>query len=123
MNYIILFFGALITLGGAVLIIRPNYIFSIFTKYGDSLSLHFFAVIIRILFGVSLIMGASESKNPIVLHISGWLLISVALVLAVIGRERFKSVINWSVKLSPLVQRLGAVLGILFGSFLIYAVA
>lgn len=123
MNYAILFFGALITLGGAILIIRPNYIFSIFRQYGDSLTLHFFAVIIRILFGVSLIMGALESKYPIVLHISGWLLLSVALVLAVMGQERFKSMMKWSVELSPLVQRLGAVLGILFGSFLIYAVA
>jgi len=122
MTYIILFFGALIALGGAVLVVRPEYIFSIFTKYGDSFSLHFFAVIVRILFGVALVIGASESKYSIVLQIFGWLLISAALVLGVIGRERFKSLIKWSVKLSPLIQRIAAVSGILFGCFLIYAV-
>jgi len=121
MIYIILLFGALISLGGTVLIVRPDYIFSIFTKYGDSLSLHFFAVIVRILFGVALVIGASESKYPIVLQIFGWLLISVALVLGLIGRERFKRLIKWSVKLSLLIQRLAAILGILFGCFLIYA--
>lgn len=122
MTYIILFFGAMITLGGVVFIARSDYISSLLTKHGDSLSLHMIAVIIRILFGFSMVMGASESKYPIVLKIFGWLLISVALVLSVIGRERFKRLVKWSVKLPPLIQRLAAILAILFGSFLIYAV-
>ena len=123
MIYIILLFGALISLGGAALIVRPDYIFSILTKYGDSLSLHFFGVIVRILFGVALVIGAAESKHPIVLQIFGWLTISAALVLSVIGRERFKSLIKWSVKISPSFQRLMGILAILIGCFLIYAVA
>ena len=110
------------SLGGAVLIIRPEFIFSMLTKYGDSLSLQIFAVIVRILFGVALVIGASESKYPIVLQIFGWLLISVALVIGGIGRERFKKVVKWSVKLPTLIYRLASVLSILFGCFLIYAV-
>ncbi len=122
MIYIILLFGVLMSLGGAVLIIRPEFIFSILTKYGDSLSLQIFAVIVRILFGVALVIGASESKYPIVLQIFGWLLISAALVIGGIGRERFKKVVKWSVKLPTLIYRLASVLSILFGCFLIYAV-
>ena len=122
MIYIILLFGVLMSLGGAVLIIRPEFIFNILTKYGDSLSLQIFAVIVRILFGVALVIGASESKYPIVLQIFGWLLISAALVIGGIGRERFKKVVKWSVKLPTLIYRLASVLSILFGCFLIYAV-
>ncbi len=122
MIYIILLFGVLTSLGGVVLIIRPEFIFSILTKYGDSLSLQIFAVIVRILFGVALVIGASESKYPIVLQIFGWLLISVALVIGGIGRERFKKVVKWSVKLPTLIYRLASALSILFGCFLIYAV-
>ncbi len=122
MIYIILLFGVLTSLGGVVLIIRPEFIFSILTKYGDSLSLQIFAVIVRILFGVALVIGASESKYPIVLQIFGWLLISAALVIGGIGRERFKKVVKWSVKLPTLIYRLASVLSILFGCFLIYAV-
>jgi len=80
MIYIILLFGVLTSLGGVVLIIRPEFIFSILTKYGDSLSLQIFAVIVRILFGVALVIGASESKYPIVLQIFGWLLISACCI-------------------------------------------
>jgi len=119
---IILLFGALMSLGGAVLLIRPEIIFSIITEYGDSLSLHIFAVIVRVLFGVALVVGASESKYPIVLQIFGWLLISAALVIVVIGRERFKKLVKWSVKLPPLIYRLASVLSILLGCFFIYAV-
>ncbi|MCZ6468443.1 MAG: hypothetical protein O6499_02200 [Candidatus Dadabacteria bacterium] len=122
MIYIILLFGVLTSLGGVVLIIRPEFIFSILTKYGDLLSLQIFAVIVRILFGVALVIGASESKYPIVLQIFGWLLISAALVIGGIGRERFKKVVKWSVKLPTLIYRLASVLSILFGCFLIYAV-
>ena len=122
MIYIILLFGVLTSLGGVVLIIRPEFIFSILTKYGDSLSLQIFAVIVRILFGVALVIGASESKYPIVLQIFGWLLISAALVIGGIGRERFKKVVKWSVKLPTSIYRLASVLSILFGCFLIYAV-
>jgi len=122
MIYIILLFGVLMSLGGAVLIIRPEFIFSILTKYGDSLSLQIFAVIVRILFGVALVIGASESKYPIVLQIFGWLLISAALVIGGIGRERFKKVVKWSVKLPTLIYRLASVLSILFGCFLVYVV-
>ncbi|MCH8982081.1 hypothetical protein IH922_08695 [candidate division KSB1 bacterium] len=122
MIYIILLFGVLTSLGGVVLIIRPEFIFSILTKYGDSLSLQIFAVIVRILFGVALVIGASESKYPIVLQIFGWLLISAALVIGGIGRERFKKVVKWSVKLPTLIYRLASALSILFGCFLIYAV-
>lgn len=72
--------------------------------------------------GVALVLGASESKYPYALEIFGWLTISAALLLGVIGRERFKSFVDWLVQLSPLIQRLAATLGILFGFFLIYAV-
>ena len=122
MTYIILLFGLLIPFGGALLLIRPDYIFSLITKYEDSLNLHFFAVIVRIILGIALVIGASESKYPIILQFFGWLAISAALVLSVIGRERFKSLIKWSVKITPLFQRLMGVLSILFGCFLIYAV-
>ena len=105
-----------------MLIVRPDYIFSIFTKYGESLSLHIFAVSVRILLGVALVLGASDSKFPIVLQILGWLTISVALIVSAIGRERFKSLIMWSVKVTPPFQRLMGILAIIFGCFLINAI-
>ena len=72
--------------------------------------------------GVALVMAASDSRYPLALQVFGWLLIFVALLLAVIGRENFKKTIAWSLTLAPAFQRLGGVLGISIGCFLAYAV-
>lgn len=122
MNYIILFFGALIALSGAVLLIRPDTIFSIFTRYANSIGFHLFAIMVRIALGVVLVIGASESKFPVVLQVLGWLSISAALVLMVIGRVRFQSLIKWALRLAPTFTALAGLLAILFGGFLVYAV-
>jgi hypothetical protein len=67
MTYIILLFVALLSLGSIVLLIRPALIFGIFTKYGDKLSFHLFAIIFRLVMGVALLMGVADSKYPLAL--------------------------------------------------------
>lgn len=122
MTYIILLFGVFIILSGTVLVIIPDYIINQFAKHGDSFSLHFFAVLVRIILGVAFVIGASESKYPLILQIFGWLSIFAALVLAVIGRDNFKKIMKWTIKILPLFKRLMGFFAILFGCFLIYAV-
>jgi len=122
MTYVILLFAILIALGGIVLLIRPDIIFGVFKKYGDKLSFHLIAIIVRLLLGVALVMGASESRYPLGLQAFGWLSIIAALALAVIGRAYFKEIIGWALKLSPKFQRSGGILGILTACFLAYAV-
>ncbi len=122
MTYIILLFGIFIILAGIVLLVRPDYIISHFTKYGDSFRLHFFAVLVRIILGLAFIIGASGTKYPMIMQIFGGIFIFAALVLCVIGREKFKSIIRWTTKISPVFQRFMGVFAILFGYFFIYAV-
>ena len=122
MTYIFLLFGIFILFAGAVLIVRPDFIMSHFKKYGDSFSLHFFAVFGRIILGVAFVMGSSGTKCPLILQIFGWLMIFAALVLSLIGRDKFKSLIRWTINLTSSFQRLMGVFAILFGCLIIYAV-
>jgi len=122
MTYIILLFGIFLICAGTVLIVKPDYIISHFTKYGDSFSLHFFGVLVRIFLGIAFLIGASGSKYPLILQIFGWFSISAALVLSLIGREKFKRLIKWTIKITPLFQRLMGFFAILLGCFFIYAV-
>jgi len=122
MTYIILLFGIFLIFAGAVLIVSPDYIINHFKKYGDSFSLHFFAVLIRVILGIVFLIVASGSKYPLILQIFGWLAISAALVLSLIGREKFKSLIKWTIKISPLFQRSMGFFAIILGCFFIYAV-
>ena len=122
MNNIVLLFGVFILLGSVTLIVNPKYIFGIFTKYGETLSIHIFAIIVRIILGIALVIAAADSKYPIALQILGWLTLIVVLVLSAIGRERFKSLIKWSMGINPSIQRVMGLFGILFGSLLFHAV-
>lgn len=122
MNYIILVFGTLIAFGGVALLIKPYIIFSVFTKHANSIGLHLFAIIVRVVLGVVLVIGASESRFPVILQVLGWLSISAALVLGVIGRTRFRNLIRWATKLALPFRSLTGIFSILFGGFLVYAV-
>lgn len=122
MNYLIFLFGTLIVLSSVVLLIKPAAIFSLFAKHANSIWLRLFAVAVRIVLGVALIAGASESKFPVVLQVLGWLSILAAVMLTVIGKVRFQNLIKWALELAPPFKSLAGLLGILFGGFLIYAV-
>ena len=122
MTNIVLLFGVLILLGSVTLIVNPKYILGIFVNYDDTPGLHIFAIIVRIILGIALVIAAADSKYPIALQILGWLTLIVVLVLSAIGRERFKSLIKWSLGINPSIQRVMGLFGILFGSLLFHAV-
>ena len=122
MNNIVLLFGVLILLGSVTLIVNPKYILGIFANYGDTPGLHIFAIIVRIILGIALVIAAADSKYPIALQILGWLTLIVVLVLSAMGRKRFKSLIKWSLGINPSIQRVMGFFGILFGSLLFHAV-
>lgn len=122
MNAIILLFGAAIALGGVLMLTKPDVIFNLFAKQTNSPGLHVFAVVVRIFLGVVLIIGASQSRFPVVLQVLGWLSIIAAFVLGVMGRTKFVSLINWALGIRSPLKRLVGIIAILFGGFLVYSV-
>ncbi|MDX1301701.1 hypothetical protein [Photobacterium sp.] len=122
MNYVILLFGILILFSGLLIIIKPAYIFDFIRSHSESVSLHIFAVIIRLILGVALLTYAAESKYPFILEIIGWLSVSAAIIFAAIGRSRFTRLITWVLSFTLPFSRLGGIVAAFFGCFLIYAV-
>ena len=122
MGYIILVFGVLILLAGVVILAKPESIFGILRSHSESLSVHILAVATRIVLGVALIVYAGDSKHPHILEILGWLTIAAAIGLGVIGRSNFKRLMKWALALALPYGRIGGVVAVLFGGFLVYAV-
>lgn len=122
MTYIILLFGILVLLGGLIILIKPDHVICIFRKYKNSFGFHFFAVAVRIILGIALVTGASNSKYPIILGILGWITLAAAAVLSLIGRNRFIKMIEWTAELSETFKRVMGLFGILLGCFLVHAV-
>lgn len=122
MNYIILLFGFLILLSGALILVRPETIFGLIRSNSESLGLHILAVVVRLILGIALITYAAESKFPFFLQLIGWLSLTAAIILGVIGRSRFKGLIEWALRLSSSLGHFAGLLAVLIGALLIYAV-
>jgi len=122
MNYIVMLFGAATIAAGIVIVINPESVFGLMRRKLNSLGLHIFAVVVRIIIGVALIICAAESKYPTAIIILGWISIVAASVLGIMGRANFKRLMSWALSVAPSFGRIGGLLAILFGGFLLYAV-
>ncbi|MBT8351653.1 MAG: hypothetical protein KJO26_10535 [Deltaproteobacteria bacterium] len=122
MNYFILLFGAATIIAGIIILINPDSIFELLRRNLESLSLHILAVVVRIIIGIALIVYAAESKYPTAIQILGWLSIFAAFTIGIMGRQNFKKLMYWALNLKPFMGRIGGIIAILFGGFLIHAV-
>jgi len=117
----IIIFGTLTLFAGIVIVINPQVIFGYLRKNMDKLELHILAVVVRLVLGVLLISQSSISKLPFVIEIIGWFSVAASIILAVMGRYNFKWLMSWALSLVKPIGRVGGVLAVTFGAFLIYA--
>jgi hypothetical protein len=122
MNYIISLFGAATIVAGIIILINPDSIFGLLRRNLESLSLHILAVVVRIIIGIALIKYAAESKYPAAIQILGWMSITAAFIIGIMGRQNFKKLMSWALNLKPSMGRIGGIIAILFGGFLLHAV-
>jgi len=121
MTVLIIIFGALTLLAGIVIVINPEVIFGFLRNNLDKLVIHILAVVIRLVLGVLLIYQSSISKFPFVIEVIGWISIFAAIFIAVMGRRNFNRLMSWALSLVKPIGRVGGVLAVAFGAFLIYA--
>jgi len=121
MTLLIILFGALTLFAGIVIVFNPEIIFGFLRNNLDKLSLHILAVVVRLVLGALLIYQSGISKFPIAIEIIGWLSIVAAISLAVIGSRNFKRLMSWALSLSKSFGRVGGIVAVVFGAFLIYA--
>jgi len=121
MTLLIILFGALTLLAGILIVINPDLIFEFLRKNADKLYLHILAVGVRIFLGFLLIYQSHESKFAFAIEIIGWLSIAAAIIMALLGRRNFVRLMSWALSLPKFLGRIGGVIAMGFGAFLIYA--
>jgi hypothetical protein len=121
MSLLIILFGALTLLAGIAIGINPDLIFKFLRKDADKLYLHILAVGGRIVLGFLLIYQSHESKFVYVIEIIGWLSIAAAIIMALVGRKNFVRFMSWALSLPKPFERVGGVIAMGLGAFLIYA--
>jgi len=121
MTLLIILFGALTLLAGIIIVINPEVVFGFLRNNLDKLVLHILAVAIRLIIGALLIYQSTISKFPFVIEVVGWLSIVAAIFIGVMGRRNFNRLMSWALSLSKPFGRVGGILAMIFGAFLIYA--
>lgn len=96
----------------------------ILRKFSDSLDFQVFFIVLTNLFGMALLVHAENSAFPVFLTVVGVILIAEAAFVLVIGRARFRALINWAIDLfeKPVWWYSRCIVGGAFLSFLLYAV-
>ncbi|MBT8422033.1 MAG: hypothetical protein KJP03_02850 [Gammaproteobacteria bacterium] len=121
MKLLLLIVGALITLAGVVLIVRPAVLFDLLRTYQNSRVLYALAIVVRALLGVALLLVAPTTPFPLALTALGWLAIGAAVFIAAVGPTRFSKLMTGVLNLATTWGRAAGVFTVLFGGFLIYA--
>ena len=81
----------------------------------------YFAVVVRLVLGIALIVGAPDSRFPSAFVILGWITIIAGVAAAFIGRDRLRRFIAWWVeRFSPAGIRFWVLFAMAFGGFMIY---
>ena len=118
---LIIFFGTLTFWAGLVIALNPERICGFLQKHVEGVFLHVLNVAARLVFGLLLLFQSSLSKFSLITDIIAWFCIAIALLLIVMGRERFKRSISWAITLIEANSRVAGSLVMTFGAFLIYA--
>ena len=122
MKYLIILFAVATIVAGFIIVINPENIFGLLRRKQESIGLHILAVVVRVIIGVALILCASQTRFPTAILVLGYISIIAAAVLGMMGRANFKRLMSWALGLAPSFGRIGGLLAICFGGFLLYAV-
>jgi hypothetical protein len=121
MTLVIILFGALTFLAGIIILIKPQIIFGYLFNNIEKPILQIFAVFIRIVLGLFMILESNVSKFPQTIEVIGWISIIAAIVLGIIGKRYFNSLMKWALSLSEPYGRMGGIFAMGFGAFLVYS--
>lgn len=121
MELIVILFGVLILCSGVVLMVTPSVVFGFMERRDDSAWLYAFAIVVRVLLGLLLIVLADNSRFPLVMVVLGWLFLAAAVFLQALGLKRFTRFMRWLMpKVKPWARWVGP-FAVVFGAFLVYA--
>ena len=119
MTILIAIFGALIAFFGALGILSPAKFRGLFKQW-PSRGRFWSAVVIRLLVGALFLWLAEELRYPLVMKILGGISIVAAVGILLMGRESLDRLVNWWLGRGDGLLRLGALLAMLFGVFLVH---
>ncbi|WDE09399.1 hypothetical protein [Thalassomonas haliotis] len=116
-------FFLVILLAGFVIVFKADLLFQYLEKHAADPALHLLAVAFRLILGLLLLLVAENSKFPLVVALIGYLAIIAAVILLLIGRQKFSRLILGFLPEAKKWHPLGGLLATFFAVFLFYALS
>ena len=112
--------GVFMVLMGAWGVLAPARLTVLVNRFASTSGV-WIAAAIRLVLGLALWFAAPASCAPMLLQVLAVLAILAAVVLPLVGRERFKAMVAWWVDLSPALQRAWSLVAVAFGAVILWA--
>ncbi len=120
LTWVVALFGIAITLLGILGLVRPGNLIRLVQRSWQSQKGFYFSIGIRVVFGIVLLLVASQSRFPDAFRVLGIISLVAALAAPFLGFDRLQRFVQkWS-KRSPGFIRGWSVMAAAFGVFLLY---
>lgn len=118
--YVIAFFGILMVLLSAVMVIDPDNWSNGIVKFSRMKYFHGFEIVSRLFFGAIFIAFSEQTLYPAVFGALGYLMVAVGVGLLIAGPSKHKQFADWSAKKFNKTFRPAGIVSTMFGVFIIY---
>jgi len=115
--------GFLICLVSFVAAVSPRALMQLVEGLRVSTTLRILAAVVRVGIGVLLVLTAPLTSYSLTLEIIGVLLVVIGVIILFLNNSMVQTLVDLVTKSEPFAIRTGAVFGLLFGGFIIYASA
>lgn len=122
MTTLIAFLSVAMVMAGVILLIAPSLLMEFIQENVRKTSLRVFAVAIRVVFGIALLMEAEDSRFPYIVGFIGAIALVAAIVIAVVPTDSAGEFIKRVGCMPDLLIRFGGLACFAFAWFLVYAI-
>ncbi len=119
--YLIAFFGFILSLLSAVMVINPEYWSNGIVKFSQKSFFHPFEIISRFIFGSGFIIYSHQTLYPTLMLIIGYSLVGVGIGLSLTPPTKHKQFAVWSAKRFKRFFRPAGIFSFSVGIFIVYA--
>lgn len=106
---------------GAVGIVSPTKLLGIIRHF-ESQGGIYAAAFLRVIMGMALLFSAPASRLPGIVRILGIIILVAGFITPLLGRERFRVLLQWWIARGPAFMRVWTAFALGFGLFLAYTV-